>query len=57
MSCVLLYCSVVRCGLCQPHQSSIASVGYLLGNIREYAGWGIVNTGADVERIRLWSCL
>ena len=27
MSCVLLYYSVVCCGLCQPYQSDIANVG------------------------------
>ena len=31
--------------------------GYLLGTIREYAGWGIVSTGADVGRINVGSCL
>ena len=31
--------------------------GYLLGNIREYAGWGIVSTGACVEMIGVWACL
>jgi hypothetical protein len=31
--------------------------GYLLGNIREYVGWGIVSPGAGVERISLWACL
>ena len=28
-----------------------------VGTIREYAGWGIVSTGADVGRINVGSCL
>ena len=31
--------------------------GYLLGNIREYAGRGSVSTGAGVERISVWASL
>jgi hypothetical protein len=65
MATVLFYCSVVRCGLYQPIQSSIATWvvaidgvgGYVLGNIKEYAVWGIVNNEALVELISLWSCL
>jgi len=31
--------------------------GLLLGNISQYAVWGIVNNGADEEWIRMWACL
>ena len=31
--------------------------GYLLRNIRESAGRGIVSTGAGVERISVWAFL
>jgi len=31
--------------------------GFLSGNIREYAGRGSVNTGADVEGITVWAYL
>ena len=34
-----------------------STCGYYLGNIMEYAEWGIVSTGVGEKRISLWPCL
>ena len=63
---VLLFYCVFCCEVCQPHQSCDYYFGvvvidrivsYLKVGVTVCAGTGSVNTGADVDRISVWSRL